>query len=211
MRSEENPTSNPQSDGADKPDPVKLEDLAELAVSLGASAAKVLPADAVKAEDYLAGLCLETRCPNYNLSPTCPPHVEGPAWLREFLRGIDHVLVLKLELPRDAMYSEERREIGKLLHFIVIQVEEAARAMGLAESRGLAGGSCKNLFCTDERECAVLHGDGQCRHPDAARPSISGYGIDTNHLTRAAGWTSSDNGDSEAADMSRFYGLVLLG
>lgn len=198
-------------DHADPPDPAKLEELVGLALSLGATAARVLPADAVKAEGYLAGLCKETKCPNHGLSPTCPPNVEGPEWLREYLRGIDYVLVLKMELPNEIMYSEQRREIGKLLHFIVVQVEEAAQAMGLAKARGFAGGSCKNLFCPDEPQCRVLYGDGQCRNPGAARPSISGFGINVNHLARAAGWSTPGDGNSDATGMSRLYGLVLLG
>ena len=210
MDSDQNQTPDPQrADVTHKPDPAKLDELVDLAVSLGASAARVLPTDAVKAEDYLAALCQETHCPNYGLSPTCPPNVEGPAWLREYLRGVDQVLVLKMELPSDVMYSEQRREIGKLLHFIVVQVEEAAKAMGLAKARGFAGGSCKNLFCPDEPECRVLHGDGQCRNPGAARPSISGYGINVNHLARSAGWIAPQ--DRDTSGMSRLYGLVLLG
>jgi predicted metal-binding protein len=188
-----------------------LSDLVDLAISLGASDAKIIPAQDILAEDYLAGLCLETKCPNYGLSPTCPPNVEGPAWLREYLKGIDWALVLKLELPADLMYSEQRLEIGKLLHFMVIQIETAAREMGLGKSRGFAGGSCKNLFCRDEVQCRVLYGDGQCRNPDSARPSISGYGINTNHLNKAAGWAPAGGTKGGPQGMSTRYGLVLLG
>ena len=182
----------------------KLDQLSRLAVSLGAGAAVVLPVEHVSPEDGLAALCKETRCENYGLSPTCPPHVKGPAWLREQLPSLDHAMLIKLELPSDEMYSEERREIGKLMHFMVIQLEQAAREAGFEQAMAFAGGSCKKLFCTEEKSCRVLHGNGICRHPDSARPSVSGYGINMNHLLKAAGWDKPDR------SMSSYYGLVLL-
>lgn len=170
-----------------------------------------MPASAISAEDHLAALCLETRCENYGLSPTCPPNVEGPSWMRKYMKGIDKVLFIKIDLPSDVMYSDQRREIGKLIHFIVIQVEEAALAMGLTKSKAFAGGSCKNLFCHDKGKCQVLYGDGSCRNPDSARPSISGYGINVNRLMKAAGWSNNSQKAQSSAAMSTRCGLVLLG
>ncbi len=189
----------------------QLDSLAELAIGMGASEAKAIPSSAVSAEDHLAALCKETKCPNYGLSPTCPPSVEGPPWLREYLKGIDQVIFIKVDLPSDVMYSAQRREIGKLLHFIVIQVEEAALEMGLAKSKAFAGGSCKNLFCTDKAKCRVLYGDGNCRNPNSARPSISGYGINVNRLMNAAEWAKPERAAGDDTVMSTFCGLVLVG
>lgn len=182
-----------------------LETLAELAVSLGASAASLLPAGQVSAEDGLAALCRQTNCPNFGLSPTCPPNVQGPAWLRGYLQGIAWALFVKLDLPPEVMYSDQRREIGKLLHFVASEVEAAAIDMGFDKSMGLAGGSCKNIFCHGHPRCRVLFGDGRCRNPGSARPSISGYGINTNRLMRAAGW------ERPAAGWSTRCALVLVG
>ena len=189
----------------------ELDDLARLAVNLGASAARILPPGDVSAEENLAALCRETNCPNYGLSPTCPPNVEGPAWLRDYLNGIHAVIFLKIDLPTDIMYSDQRREIGKLLHFVVIEVERTALEMGFTRARAFAGGSCKNLFCPDEPDCNVLYGSGDCRHPDSARPSISGYGINVNLLMKAAGWSPGKNDPGRNAGMSTRCGLVLLG
>ncbi len=185
----------------------KLEELTSLAIGLGASDAKIIPANEISAEDHLAALCKETRCENYGSSPTCPPNVKGPVWMREQLQGVEYALVLKLELPDDVMYSDQRREVGKLLHFFVIQVEQAAREMGFVNSTAFAGGSCKNLFCYDQGKCNVLYGDGQCRNPDMARPSISGFGINTNSLLKAAGWDQQDTKEK----LNTRLGLVLIG
>ena len=185
----------------------KLNELVQQIIDMGASDARILAAGDVAVEDHLAALCKETRCENYGLSPTCPPNVEGPAWLREYLATIDHALVIKLDLPDDVIYSDQRREVGKLLHFFVIQAERAAREMGFARARAFAGGSCKKLFCPDEAKCNVLHGDGQCRNPDMARPSISGFGINTNGLLKATGWDRQD----PDVKLNTRLGLVLLG
>lgn len=185
----------------------KLEELTQLAIGLGASDAKVISASDVLAEDHLAALCKETRCQNYGISPTCPPNVEGAAWMRKQLQGVEHVLVLKLDLPDDVIYSDQRREVGKLLHFFVIQIEQTARDMGFDKSLAFAGGSCKNLFCPDEAKCNVLYGDGQCRNPDMARPSISGFGINTHSLLKAAGWDQQNTDEK----LNTRLGLVLIG
>lgn len=185
----------------------KLDELAQLALGLGASGAKIIPASEIVAEDHLAALCKETRCPNYGTSPTCPPNVNGPEWFREQLKESPYALVLRLDLPDEVMYSDQRREVHKLLHFYVIQVEQAAKEMGFSKAQAFAGGSCKNLFCHDEAKCNVLYGDGQCRNPDMARPSISGFGINTNSLLKAAGWDKSNSNEK----LNTRLGLVLLG
>jgi predicted metal-binding protein len=189
----------------------KLNELVELAVSIGASAAQALPVSEVSADDQLAALCSETRCQNYGLSPTCPPHVEGPKWLREYLNGIDQAIFLKIDLPTEIMYSDQRREVGKLLHFIVIELEKAAIEMGLTKAMGFAGGSCKNLLCADKPHCNVLYGDGECRNPDRARPSLSGFGINVNRLMKAAGWSPTAPNSGAKSGVSTRYGLVLVG
>ena len=185
------------------------DELLELAMSLGSSAAAMVDSRSIQIENHLAALCRETRCPNYGLSPTCPPHVKGPGWLKEYLPRTPHAMLIEIKVPQELMYSEQRKEIGKLLHFIVIQVEHAAREKGLAQSISFAGGSCKNLQCPEHAFCNVLDGDGKCRYPDQSRPSVSGYGINMNHLLKRAGWFKKST-DSHPPTSSR-YGLVLLG
>lgn len=189
----------------------KLDELIELTINLGSSAAIAVPSQEILIENHLAGLCLETRCPNYGLSPTCPPNVEGPVWLKGYLRAISHAVFLKIEVSHDILYSDRRREVGKLLHFIVIQVEEAAHKMGFAKSRAFAGGSCKSLFCFDQVSCQVLHGNGDCRNPDCVRPSVSGYGININHLLKFSGWLSQNKGPGDSSETGARYGLVVIG
>ena len=194
----------------DSIDQAKLEELVELAISLGCDGAVILPAEEIVVDSTLAALCFEPRCQNYGNSPTCPPHVEGPEWISGYLSEMSHAVFLKIEPGDEILYSDQRREVGKLLHFLVIQVEKAARDMGLEKSRGFAGGSCKNLFCFDHYECERLNGSGKCRKADSARPSVSGYGISVRHLIDKAGWNTKNEKGTPDTGNAR-YGLVILG
>ena len=189
----------------------RFDELAALALSLGADAAAVFPVDGTIVDPGLAALCHETKCPNYGLAPTCPPHVRGPEWMMEYLKKVSHALFIKIEVKDEVIYSDQRREIGKLLHFIVIELEKEAHRTGFAHSSAFAGGSCKNLFCPDHYQCNVLYGDGACRHPDASRPSISGFGIQVKRLIEMAGWTPRNKREAKHnQDDVKRYGLILL-
>lgn len=126
-------------------------------------------------------------------------------------KEISHAIFLKIEVPQDVMYSDKRQEIGKLLHFIVVEIEKSAHEMGLTKSKAFAGGSCKKIFCSDQAYCQVLHGDGNCRNPNSARPSVSGFGININHLLKISGWLKKDKKTTKPKSDNARYGLVLIG
>lgn len=186
-----------------------IEELIELATGFGSSAATVVDSKNIQIDNQIAALCRETRCPNYGTSPTCPPHIKGPDWLKDYLEKTSRAILIEITVPQELMYSEKRKEIGKLLHFIVIQVEQAAREKGLIHSTSFAGGSCKKVHCSEHAYCNVLEGDGSCRNPDMSRPSISGFGINMNHLLKTTGWMKK-NSDASIPSSSR-YGLVIIG
>ena len=94
--------------------------------------------------------------------------------------------------------SDQRPEIMRLLHEIAARVEEKAIAMGFCNAKAFAGGSCKDIFCPEHLNCNAVSGDGVCRHPRIARPSMSGYGINVSKLIKAAGWPSDVNSDTNS-------------
>lgn len=188
-----------------------FEELTKYAEHLGASGARRIDASDIILEERLAQMCREPGCPNYGFSASCPPYVSGPAAFRERLEVSEHALVIILEVPTLVMRSEERREVFQLLHEIVSGVEHRAIQMGFDGARGFAGGSCKELFCESETSCLVLSG-GDCRHPEVARQSMSGYGVNVKELVASAGWTlhpiTSDT-SPETQPTSLVVGLVL--
>ena len=189
-----------------------IEQLTALARSMGASDVQVISPGVIKIRDELAKLCKENRCPEYGLSRSCPPEVAGPAAFRELKKRYDKALVIRMVVPSAALFSHERPEIMQLLHEIVSGVELAAKKMGYDRAMAFAGGSCKSTFCREFANCRVLFEGGQCRNPDAARPSMSGFGIDVKHLMAACGWPVdiANADETENGTMSWVAGLILL-
>jgi predicted metal-binding protein len=191
-----------------------LSKLAERARFAGATdAAPIDPADIV-IEDDLADLCRQPRCRNYGLSGSCPPHVGGPDTFRQWLKTYRQALAIKIDVPSEILLCEARDEVMQLLHEIAVDVEAAARDMGFPASKAFAGGSCKMLFCGEHPDCRVIDQGGSCRHPERARPSMSGFGINVSRLMRSAGWQlkrvnhESDENENSLATVSA---LVLIG
>lgn len=191
-----------------------IDNLVETALDLGVSGAKAVPAADIPVKDSLAELCKDPGCENYGLSPSCPPHVSGPDGFRDTLKSFEFALVIKLDVPSDILFSEERREVFQLLHQIASDLENAARDMGYHHARAFAGGSCKNIFCHHKPDCRVLNQKETCRNPDIARPSMSGFGIDVSEMMKRAGLTMNmavENGDKGKTSMGTVTGLVLIG
>ncbi len=190
--------------------------LIELALREGRGAidAVIIPAEDIEVIDKLAEICQDPGCPNYGASPGCPPNVAGPFEFRKWLNETERAIFIKIEVPMENLLSFEYREIMKLLHEIVADIEIAAVESGYKNARGFAGGSCKELFCTKFTDCNVLDRNGECRNPGRSRPSMSGFGVNVSRLKDIAGW--NDNayiGDNKTSDlpMGAVYGLILIG
>lgn len=197
------------------PDQQRHEALITLALSLGASAAVVLATDALVAEERFAAMCgAPHRCPNYGLAPGCPPHAPSPAAFRALLTTYRFLLAFKIDAPVAELMGPARLNVVRTIHNIAAGVERAAQDQGLMHAKGMAAGSCKELFCADEQLCRVLTGGQPCRFPDLARPSISAVGIDFSALAARAGWPfgriePESSSDAQVAT-GLMAGLVLL-
>ena len=190
-----------------------LHALIQTALNMGASRACVLDPAKIVVEDRLAALCNgQARCPNFGASSLCPPHCEGPQAFRRWRDNSSHAVVAQVDIPAHVLLSEQRRDAMRLLQQMVAAVESRARAMGYAGSRAFGGGSCKEIFCPDHPNCRALAG-GVCRHPESARPSMSGFGIDVADMMRTAGWAAQKVFSSQAGDetsMTWIAGLILI-
>ncbi len=191
----------------------EIRTLRELALRLGASDARAVDSADVRISDHLADLCREPRCDQYGTSGNGPPHISGPDGLRAIRAACPVALAVRIDLPIEILRSDDRREVMVVLHEMVAGIERAAAEMGYTRSAGFAGGCCKALFCADQTECRVLAG-GRCRHPDSARPSMSGFGVDVGHLMAGVGWSNdlgAASGTAPAGSTSWVAGLVLIG
>ncbi len=194
--------------------PPQLEELKREALSLGATAAAIIPAGEIRVKNELAALCNgEYKCPNHGLAAGCPPHVEGPDQFRKWQAQSRYAVSVKIELPASVLYSHERKEVMQLLHQLVAGVEKKAVEMNFTNSRAFAGGSCKQLFCDRHPACRVVAEKKPCRRPDTARPSMSGFGIDVIRLMTSSGWPHQKTSAPEASDAEEtgwVAGLILI-
>ncbi len=195
---------------ADYPHRIKIEELIDFALHIGATKAKRLPPSVISVEDKLAVFCEEPKCSQWGQSMSCPPYIKGPAALREFLQICSHVIVLRIEIQSESLHGEDRPQVMRLLHEITAEVEQKAISLGFSGAKGLAGGSCKPSFCHDQLRCRVIEEEGDCRHPEHARQSMSGYGINVGKLMQAAGWSTNLFVTVDDDQLSWVAGLVLL-
>ncbi len=189
-------------------------ELITLAETLGATGAAIIDSSDIVIKESLARLCEEPRCPNYGLATSCPPHVSGPDGFRELVAQHPRALVVKIDVPADVLLMPDVADVMRLVHEVGTSVEQRALALGYARASSYAGGSCKKLLCFDEPDCAVVDRDQQCRHPEQARPSMSGYGVDTSTLLQTAGWTLhrvEPGAKPSQDDLGTLCGMVLLG
>ena len=191
-----------------------LNKLKQCACQLGASDAKAISTTEISVEEDLANLCREPGCENYGLSASCPPYVSGPDGFRNLLKNFEHAVVFKIDVPSEILFSDERRDIFRLLHEIAASIEHSAIEMGCHDSKAYVGGSCKQIFCRDHPDCRVIAENGKCRNPFLARPSMSGFGINVLKLKKAAGWMpnkTSRDADPDEVSIETVCGLVLIG
>jgi predicted metal-binding protein len=124
-----------------------------------------------------------------------------------------YALVVQIIVPSLMIYSNESRELGRYLYELVATIEQEAVKMGYSHSIAFAGGSCKQLFCYNHPACQKI-ATGECRYPQIARTSMSGYGINVFEMIGNCGWEvnlNSDGVESETEAMSWIAGLVLVG
>ncbi|MFO8084120.1 MAG: DUF2284 domain-containing protein [Desulfobacterales bacterium] len=196
-------------------DPVskELSDIVQKAYEFGATEAAIIATEKIIIDYNLAARCKEPRCENFGLSKSCPPFVSGPAVFKNLLQKFQQAIFFKIDVPSEILYSGERREVFELLHHVASGIEKEAIEMGYPNAQGYAGGSCKKIFCHEHLECLVISKKGNCRNPQYARPSMSGFGINVSKLFEAAGWKMSaanHNEDAAATKMTYVCGLVLI-
>lgn len=190
-----------------------MEMLISQACLAGATEVRMLSPAEISVEDRLVLFCSEPRCENYGLSPSCPPHVAGPVGFERLREKSRSALIVRLEVPSAVLFSNERKEVMRLLHEIVAGIELAAVALGYSGSKAFAGGSCKDLFCHNYLFCQVLAHEGPCRNPRMARPSMSGFGINVAKMMEAAGWSVTKNSpltDPVVEAMTWVAGLIMI-
>jgi predicted metal-binding protein len=186
--------------------------LVDHCLRLGASAARIIPAEIIPVEDEVIAMCREPLCPGYGQSAHCPPHGIPPQEARKRIKQFDRAVLFKLEVATEILLGPERYRAFKKVYQLVRKGEVLAVREGFSRSWGLAAGSCKPVFCP-ERPCRILEEGGPCRYPTLARPSMEAAGIQVFKLIREAGWEIASitrESDPQKIPKGLLAGLILV-
>ncbi|MGE5841049.1 MAG: DUF2284 domain-containing protein [Deltaproteobacteria bacterium] len=170
-------------------------DLAQLekrAMELGASMARIIPAEWAQIDERVRLKCFVPLCTNYNKSQFCPPHTPSLEFMRSALSRYQHALLFALEIiPVEhfsvrAMQKQSAGDWSRKCFEIVGAIETLAFGSGYYFATGFSQGSCKRALCRQEK-CLVLEG-GNCPYSLKSRPSMEAVGIDVYGLVTRVGW-----------------------
>ena len=188
--------------------------LLQHAFNLGVSDVKIISVEEISVEDRFAKMCEEPRCDGYGQSVNCPPHVMGPDEFREYIIQYKLALIFKFDVPTETLLSDDRWDVARIIHETAANIEQFAIDKGFTKSKGFAVGYCKRLFCSKYDKCRALNEGDDCRFPNLARPSMSGFGINFFKIAKMLGWhISKITRESNPNDvhMGMMAGMVLIG
>ena len=169
-----------------------LETLKQEALELGASMAKIIPAEWVEIDERVRLKCSVPLCPYYDNNLYCPPRGPSLDLMREAVRRYTWALLFALDVVPPEEFSDrsiERQAIlkwGKKCLEITSGIETLAFGRGYYLAMGFGQASCLKILCGQER-CLVL-GGGKCPYPLQSRPSMESSGIDVFRLVTKVGW-----------------------
>lgn len=127
-------------------------------------------------------------CAGYGRNHMCPPGGIDHATLVEMLKEYRWALLV-VDVPP-----------GKRFHDRLLALEREAFLGGLHKALAFGAGPCPI--------CPACPDDGSCRHPDRARPSMEGSGIDVYETARMAGIRLAPV--PEKGRYVKYLGMILL-
>jgi predicted metal-binding protein len=133
-------------------------------------------------EERVRGYCLDNRCGSYNANHMCPPRVGSLEEARAALRGFPQGVLLQYSREMNVAYDLEGVIRTKMeFHRLILRLERRLKKRGAPRLWGLIGGNCG--MC---RTCTAVE-DKPCRHPEKARASLEGIGVDVIALLEKLG------------------------
>ena len=168
-----------------------LENYRQKALELGASQAKIIPAQWVEVDERVRLKCSIPPCPNYGRCSYCPPHTPEPEFMRKVFSRYNWAILFKNDVPVEdfvdfTRYYPYGRDHQRKTCEIAGRVETLACIGGYEYALGFGAGGCRDTLCNGGL-CQMLDG-GRCPYILMARPSMEGIGIDVFGLVKKVGW-----------------------
>jgi predicted metal-binding protein len=144
-----------------------------LARAAGVRDARIIPARAVVASDWVRFKC-QYGCSGFGKRLCCPPLSPTPEQTRRMLTDYRWALIYTYPATLETRIRRHRK-----MQRLVVALERAMFLDGFYKAFGLCAGPC--------RLCASCAPDRPCRFPDLARPAMEACGIDVYATCRNAG------------------------
>ena len=171
----------------DRRERAALEIWPEKARALGFSRAELVETDRIVTASWVRMKC-RFGCAGYDKNHMCPPD------------GIDHAAMAKMLEEYDWSLLVVATPPGREFHQRLLDLEREAFLAGLPKALAFGAGPCP--------VCPVCTEEGACRHPEKARPSMEGSGIDVYGTARQAGIRLDPV--KEKGQYVKYMGMVLL-
>ena len=174
--------------------------LSELAISLGAYRAAVIPVERVETDASFRDMCAANVCGNYGRNWMCPPDAGDIHELMAELRTYGYALVYQTVSELEDSYDfEGMMEAGARHNQLMATLRRRLTEQPLARVLHLGAGGCR--MC---EVCAKRTGE-PCRHPDLAVASLETYGVNVSRLASTAGMKYINGKDTVT-----YFGAVLF-
>ncbi len=184
----------------------KFSFLPQLALELGASEAKILPASKIVVEDRVVLKC-KVGCNNYGKTLCCPPYTPTAEEFRKIVEEYHVAMFMKFDSNAEAdeelqallsktsdpsIQGEDKKKVDafwaawkkdkKEMLASVVKLEKAAMHAGFSLAVGFVSGACQ--LC---EKCNLE--TRLCAHPDMARMSEDAVGVNVSKTAKNAGVT----------------------
>ena len=174
--------------------------MTDLALSLGAYRASVIPVESVETDASFRDMCAANVCGNYGRNWMCPPDAGDIHELMAELRTYTYILVYQTVTELEDSYDfEGMMDAGVAHNRLMIELRDRLSRENLSRVLHLGAGGCR--MC----EVCAKRTNEPCRHPDLAVASLETYGINVSRLAPAAGMKYINGKDTVT-----YFGAVLF-
>ncbi len=178
----------------------RFDRMAEIALSLGAFRAAVIPVSDVETDASFRDMCAANVCGNYGRNWMCPPDAGDIPDLMAALKSYSYVLVYQTVTELEDSYDfEGMMDAGVAHNKLMIALRDKLNAENLPRVLHLGAGGCR--MC----EVCAKRTNEPCRHPDLAVASLETYGVNVSKLAPAAGMKYINGQDTVT-----YFGAVLF-
>lgn len=165
---------------------VSTQEIIATAQRMGAVNAKVIPSHSVFLGNWTRLKC-QFGCPHFGRLFTCPTFTPTTQEMSDILLDYEKAVVV------EAGQAEA-------VHGLVLNLENHFREMGFNKAFALCAQPC-NL-------CEICTVETHCQHPDKARPTLQGCGVDLPRTLMHMGWNTAAR--QEPCSSQHTIGLVLI-